>query len=192
MISRKFYPQRIIIYHIDDPCRRIDVLKYIVLNSLLVSHGIRIDTSLYIIDEDDGVAYILNGYNQRYLYAHDRSLHRYIEKIFCRLKTYPGVYLFSPKVLLSTILPDPRSILFIHTDEFHRPSPNTPPPPLSGIRKVIIVDRQLDSGGAKIFYRSKTFISTIISIHHILDLILGAWIRRRGRIERFNGEGVQD
>ncbi len=172
--------RRIVLTRIENPCRELNYVKKITLYSLLVSHGIRVDTAL-IISSNNHTVY-LDGYAQKYLYAHDKSLKGYLYKIFCEGKTYPGVRLYSrnyEKYLINyqngttTLIIKGKPILsrLPLTDNYIITYLNTP-----------AINKNYDH---LFIVNAYNELSLINITHYLLDTWLGAWIRRKGRIDWF-------
>lgn len=183
-----FNLKRTIIVSVEDACNNLMTVKNIVLHSLLVSHGIRVDTILYILDLSRNIVYSLNGYELRHLYAQEKSLIGFINSLFCKGKLFVGTNIY------------PESILFMDADKYDLvltvkdevflrrkqylwiPLPSVP-------SSILIIDN------ASMKHLSPIIQSTILAIestdaasfivfsHYLIDKTYGGWIRRYGKIE---------
>jgi hypothetical protein len=187
----KIYPQRIIIIESINPCREIDYLKNILLYSLLLSHAIRIDTTLYIRIHDQHYAYKLSGFKLKHLYAQESSLRGFTEKLFCGEKLFSGTYIVSEKQILDNLV---GYNMLIYEDRVDKGSKGLPNPHMP-LHKIIIIDEKtysrykywLINNRLSIGVISNDTIRFIIAIHHLIDAMYGGWIRRYGRIEYREG-----
>ncbi len=190
MIPPRYSPERLVIIHTNNPCSSINYYKYLVLYSLLTSHSIRIDTKLVMVSND--TFFILDGYNQKYLHAQDKSLEKYLEKIFCRQREYPGVKIIHGRTYYINTLIDRPDIVFIRSiDKWSRVLTRFNHRSAADVKRILIVDRyplknlhiSIDESNV-IIIDNASLISFINWVHYILDLSIGGWIRRMGVITR--------
>ncbi len=173
--------RRIILTYIENPCLGLEYVKKITLYSLLVSHGIRIDTAL-IISSSNYTVY-LDGYAQKYLYAHDKSLRGYLYKILCKGKTYPGVKLYPrnyEEYIINTQNGTKTLVL--------KGKPIQSKPPLTDNYVITIFNTMIKNKNTydHLFtINAHNELSLINVAHYLLDIWLGSWIRRKGRIDWF-------
>ncbi len=183
----KIYPRRIIIVESIDPCREINYLKNILLYSLLLSHAIRIDTTLYIQIREQHYAYKLSGFQLRHLHAQESSLRGFTEKLFCEGKLFPGTYIVSEQQVLKNLAD--YNILFYETRN-NKGSMRTLNPHIF-LHRIVIIDEKIYSrykywlinNRLSIGLTSNDTVGFIIAMHHLIDTVYGGWIRRYGKIE---------
>ncbi len=174
-------PTRTFLYYIDDPCIEYDLVSHILLNTFIVSHGIRVDTRLYIVSRKH--TYMIDGYELRHLYPQESSLRGFSKAIFCRNKLLPGVHidhslksvgdkaaLMHPSHNGLSVLDKPPDhysgfyIILNNPDYFNNMFPTNTP------RIHIKIPRGL------------SISSTITIINYVLDTWYGAVIRRKGEV----------
>ncbi len=175
---------RIIYTSIPDPCGSLDYLKPLVLYSLLVSHGIRIDTRLVI--SSSKYVLVLDGFNQKYLHAQDKSLEKYLARITCEKISYPGVYFYSKRYSLLSPLSPPSIITIItnrKTGQFSRPNP-MPHSYFVITSEEEVIDQMV--ADHVLLVDAANELSLINTAHYLLDTWHGAWIRRMGWIDWFS------
>lgn len=173
-------PKRVFLYYIDDPCSFIEQVSQLLLNTFILSHGIRVDTVLYIVSRDK--SYLLNGFKLRHLYPQESSLKGFAKSIFCKNKEFPGVYMdvglrIRGKAAVIYPLEEGLSI----KDR-----------PINWFKYVIVVlncreylnDLLLESivEIPILVPRNISIGSTVTIINYILDTWYGAIVRRKGKI----------
>ena len=82
-------PLRFFITDIRNKDNLVDKLSRIALYTLIVSHGIRIDTHLLVRVPFTCICF--NGYKLRHLYPQEKSLKGFMNAILYKNKTYPGI-----------------------------------------------------------------------------------------------------
>lgn len=155
----------------------------ILLYSMIVSHGIRVDTFLYVVDK--GVIYTFSGYELRHLYPQKRSIEGFISKVLKKV-TPPGV-----RILPSYVVQHVVDSADYYVIQCSCPSSTSPKKLVSPLNIVILAKSYLEK--YKYLYSrlpapylcvdSRDQADFINKSHYILDLAFGAWIRRLGRIE---------
>ncbi len=177
------YPiERKIILYVDS----LSLVKDALLYGLCVSHGIRIDTIIYLIYSDRNV-YIFNGEKLRHLYPHKKSLEGFIYSVFIKHKYPPGVSITSIEIVKKDCLENDLIVL----DNIVKPTYNAL---IYNISSVIYPSRIIISTWKTLSYitgyidnvfiiRENILANYIVKTHYLLDTIYGGWIRRYGRIE---------
>jgi len=179
-------PKRLFIVYISDPCIDIDLSSKTLLYALLVSHGIRVDTSLYIVSSRD--TFYFNGYRLRHLYPQESSLHGFSKTVFCKKKKLSGVYYgykLSPSKPLCLVKWGSRGY------NVHRK-------PCIECSEIVIPVNLEDNTVNNIIgsdYRVLTIraipsdiLYRINIAHYLLDTWFGALIRRKGVVVEYDGE----
>lgn len=183
-MSRIYRPHRIVMVKQEDPCSSAAELKNIILYSLIISHGIRVDTDLLV--STGNLLFLLKGSDLRHLHAQEESILGFVRTVFCKHSLPPGVRLFTTGA--SHLLMEPGNVLL--TSQGERVVENPQAIPLSK-HFVIANPRELPGsvfngleGVVKLPVNNN--LELIIVAHYVLDRAYGAWVRRRGRIEHFN------
>ncbi len=155
--------------------------EHIIINSLLLSHAIRIDTRLYLIaaGRERRRATALDGETLRHLYPQRRSLRGFINKILCRGRAAPGIiYGDAPPSKVDVAIvsaPGSREQYYEAISKLASMNPRL---------VAITPDQTLWSGEAaqtiKLSIRHPPYFIAVS--HYIIDQALGYSIRRRGRI----------
>lgn len=178
----------IIIEYIDS----IEELSLIILYSLIVSHGIRVDTRLWFIKNHKTV-YMLEGYGLRHLYPHEKSLKGFIRKIVSKNKIIPGTKLY-PYTIFKERFTDADLIIVnerINHLFYSVSIPSKNPPIHIRTRYNIIITTSKILNHLKEYSKQTIFISEkyiplfIIKSHYFIDTIIGGWVRRYGEIKYF-------
>ena len=167
-----------------------DILFY----SLLTSHGIRVDTKLWLISSEK-YAYVLDGYELRHLYPQEQSLTGFIEKVVLRKRVIPGLRLY-PISLLDEIM-GKNEICIVKTPIGTQCCLNNLFHGFHGFKasiqskhRVFIVDSRkamytcLKHGIVRFIYEKYT-PSFIVKTHYLLDILIGGWVRRHGEIKYY-------
>ncbi|MEM0378087.1 MAG: hypothetical protein QXP68_03940 [Thermosphaera sp.] len=182
-MSKAYKPCRIVLARTSDSCSELNYLKNIILYSLLVSHGIRVDTELWVLA--DNLLVKLNGLELRHLHSQDDSLVGFVKSVFCRHKFPPGVELASRSELKKVIGHDAVLLTARHGGMI------SPQLPVSASKTfVIALGYDLTTREQKDFeYIIKLPVENMIELvniaHYILDRAFGAWVRRHGRIQLY-------
>ncbi|ADI31176.1 hypothetical protein [Staphylothermus hellenicus] len=183
-----YRPQRTIIVSINNLCNNIETIKNIVLHSLLISHGIRIDTTLYIIDHTRKIVYSLNGYELRHLYAEEKSLKGFITRFFCENKLFVGTNIY-PLSIFSMKNNSYDLVLTTSVQNYSDEKIIVWSPLTSILFNILIIDNysmkhlNLLRYSTILTVKAPDIVSFIIFSHYIIDKVFGGWIRRYGRIE---------
>ncbi len=188
------YPlNRVIIYFTENPCLELEDLKHILLYSLIVSYGIRVDTTLYVYSINENLTYICRGEELRHLHAQEKALEGFARAIFCSKKILPGVSMISGRHFLENLLSTEADSLD-HLFFISANKSNVKLKPYKPIRQTIIlpnyksqaniVRKHIYLGMNNIVYlKTQSPVYTITAAHYLLDVLYGGWVRRKGRIE---------
>ncbi|ABN69874.1 hypothetical protein Smar_0773 [Staphylothermus marinus F1] len=183
-----YKPHRTVIVSINNPCKNLETVKNIVLHSLLVSHGIRIDTILYILDHTRKIAYSLNGYKLRHLYAEEKSLRGFINKFFCGNKLFVGTNIYPSSIF--SMENNSYDLVLTNSSKYYLDEKLIAWSPLTNtLFNILIIDNYSMKHLYQLRYstiltvKAPDTVSFIIFSHHIIDKAFGGWIRRYGRIE---------
>lgn len=188
------YPlNRVIVYSIEDPCLELEDLKHILLYSLIVSYGIRVDTTLYVYSINENLTYVFRGEELRHLHAQEKALEGFARAIFCSKKILPGVSIFSGKHflenLLSTELNNLEHLVFISANKS-----DIKLNPCGPIRQAIILPNYKTQTNSVwkhtylrmnniVYLKTQSPVYMITIAHYLLDVLYGGWVRRKGKIE---------
>ena len=182
-------PYRVFIKYFENPCIELREAANTLLYTLLVSHGIRVDTSLYIVSMEN--TWVFHGEELRHLYPQEKSLHGFTKTIFCKNKLLPGVYLVEAIELKGDYC-----LIYPSINQGYTVL-DKPPSILEKVDTLVIVLDRIDSlklSREKHYciiyartYREKPIEYTITSINYLLDAWFGARIRRKGVIIEYEG-----
>ena len=162
-------------------------LKHSILYGLLVSHGIRVDTTLYIVT-DQGFIHVLDGYELRHLYPHDKSIEGFVKNIVEHIRPVPG-YRVLPLSITNEVFNDVDLMILWSRDEDLRGSTMNRMPQLKPLYHIVLyccekhiigLNKVLDKGTAMI--SDDDLVRCIVKAHYLIDILVGGWVRRRGRI----------
>jgi hypothetical protein len=183
-MSRIYKPRRTVIVKQDDPCSAVDELKNIILYSLIISHGIRVDTDLVV--SAGNLLFQFTGSDLRHLHAQEESILGFVRTVFCKQVLPPGFRLLTKGA--SHLLIESGSVLMTSRDERVLVNPQTIP-----LNKHFVIaspwmlpDTVSSSLESVVKLPVNNMLELIIVAHYVLDRALGAWVRRHGRVEHFN------
>ncbi len=183
------YKKRIILVEINNPCRDIEKTSSILLYSLVVSRGIRVDTILVTLTHDKMV--LLEGKQLRHLYPQENSLKGFVKAVYCKEKRLPGVkYIEKDMGTLEKLITSEcmRTIILrpwgkgqpVHPCELY---------PIFKNADCIVIDtcgKQLlpEESRQTIMLKgiNENTVKAIAITHYIIDIACGALIRRKGEI----------
>ncbi|RLG82935.1 MAG: hypothetical protein DRO40_06355 [Thermoprotei archaeon] len=173
-------PTRIFLYYLANPCLDLEIISHVLLNTFIVSHGIRIDTILYLLSTEK--TYVINGFKLRHLYPQQSSLRGFAKAVFCKNKELPGV-----RINHNIVLKDQIAILY--------PSGNglsIADNPIGSYEEIVIVLNNgryfrefllRDIPKIPICIPRKASIGTTITIiNYVLDTWYGTVVRRKGKV----------
>uniref|UniRef100_A0A7C2FZ17 Uncharacterized protein n=1 Tax=Thermosphaera aggregans TaxID=54254 RepID=A0A7C2FZ17_9CREN len=183
-MSRIYRPRRTVIVRREDPCKEAGELKNFILYSLIISHGIRVDTDLLV--STGNLLYQLSGSELRHLHAQEESILGFVKTVFCRHALPPGVRMFTTGA--THLLAEPGYVLL--TGQGVRVAEKPQTIPLN--KHFVIADPRELSGPVSngledvVKLPVSNMLELVIIAHYVLDRAFGAWVRRHGRIEHFN------
>ncbi len=179
-------PKRLFIVRIDDPCSSLETSSHILLYTLMVSHGIRVDTGLYIIAKEH--TYFFNGLKLRHLYPQESSLKGFSKAVFCKHHRLPGVY-FNRDLFVKG-----SCCVFIESSSGLGLRDK---PPCTSVDYLVIpldtldvLERMIENIVCRVYVRvsrDKGLLYRINAINYLLDTWYGAWVRRKGVVKRYGG-----
>jgi len=165
----------------------LEELTIIILYSLIISHGIRVDTRLWLVRDQETV-YVLEGYNLRHLYPHKKSLEGFVKKVVMRNRNVPGTKLYPYSVIKYLINEADLTIVnskHIHSINYiHHPLLKIPFKTHYNI--VIDFNGNADDTVDHVIVINDDYIPSFITkAHYLIDVIIGGWVRRHGGIEYY-------
>jgi len=173
-----------------------------ILASLLVSHGIRVDTYLWLVSGN--TVYVLSGSELKHLYPQEKSILGFVESAVFKKKPMPGVAIY-PKTVLDREL-ESGFICIKPCYTVLDYSPGYWYTVYSSItiqprwKVVIVASRSLEYLNTPLCYQNLVIREEfqplfIAKSHYIVDIACGAWVRRYGRIEYYDpvaGRGFRE
>jgi len=151
-------------------------LEKTILHSLLLSHGIRVDTTTIIVHGH--TMYVFDGYLLKHLYPQKSSLEGFVKSVFRRARFPLGVSIYPASILTWFLMDSELLILnqypYITSNRFSL-KPLRSIAVLWGISLVNMV------GDKDIFIvRENDLDKYIVKTHYLIDSIYGGWVRRYG------------
>lgn len=184
-----------------DPCRNPRVLEDLSLTlfySLIVSHGIRIDTILVTLFGDKIV--VLDGRRLKHLYPQKKSLEGFVKAVYCKEKQLAGTLISYTNInnVIRPILNSCSKVLLMDvlTGKSGRSSYKTISNIVDFLSKrnrdvdCIVVSVEGVGGILRLKFAGKIILETNMSripeaiavAHYVLDIAYGALLRRRGEV----------